>query len=177
MTHKLTGTAQPWYRHRWPWLLMLGPFVVVVAGLITAWLAVRSNDGLVDDDYYKQGLAVNQATSRNQRALELDLHAELTFDNPHRLLRVVLRSSKAVVFPATLKLSIAHPTRSGRDQALLLRADGPASYSAGLVIPLNGRWRITLEDDAREWRLADDWEFEKQPVLTLSGTLKGTKSE
>ena len=28
----------PWYRQRWPWLLMLGPMVVVVAGISTAVL-------------------------------------------------------------------------------------------------------------------------------------------
>ena len=27
--------AKPWYREPWPWLLMLGPAVVVVAGFIT----------------------------------------------------------------------------------------------------------------------------------------------
>ena len=42
MNSKLTPVL-PWYRHRWPWLLMLGPFVVVVAAAITLWLAVRSN--------------------------------------------------------------------------------------------------------------------------------------
>jgi hypothetical protein len=36
--------------------------IVIVAGAVTVWLAVVSNDGLVTDDYYKQGLAVNQTT-------------------------------------------------------------------------------------------------------------------
>ena len=39
---------------------MAGPAVVIVAGFITAWLAIESNDGLVDDNYYKVGLSVNQ---------------------------------------------------------------------------------------------------------------------
>ena len=39
---------------------MSGPAIVVVAGIYTAYLAIVSNDGLVDDDYYKQGLAVSQ---------------------------------------------------------------------------------------------------------------------
>ena len=33
MNSKLTEIVQPWYRHPWPWILMLGPFVVVVAGM------------------------------------------------------------------------------------------------------------------------------------------------
>ena len=64
MNNRLTTTIEPWYRHRWPWLLMLGPFVVIVAAAITVYLAVISNDGLVDDDYYKQGLAINQTLAR-----------------------------------------------------------------------------------------------------------------
>ena len=43
---------------------MAGPATVVVAGLITAWLAFHGEDGLVVDDYYKQGLAINQTLGR-----------------------------------------------------------------------------------------------------------------
>ena len=42
-------TERPWYCHRWPWFLMAGPFVVVIAGIVTTYLAIRSNDGLVAD--------------------------------------------------------------------------------------------------------------------------------
>lgn len=44
-----TAAAVPWYRHRWPWLLMAGPAVVVVAGVFTAWLAISRADALVAD--------------------------------------------------------------------------------------------------------------------------------
>ena len=37
----------PWYRHRWPWLLMSGPAIVVVAGIATTVIAVRTNDPMV----------------------------------------------------------------------------------------------------------------------------------
>jgi len=37
----------PWYRHRWPWLIMLGPFLVVLAGSYTMWLAYSRQDALV----------------------------------------------------------------------------------------------------------------------------------
>ena len=172
MNKKLTQTLKPWYYHRGPWLLMLGPFVVVVAGLATAYLAFKSNDGLVDDDYYKQGLAVNQVTSRDRHARDLDLHAKLVFDKQRNLITVALQSSKLAAFPETIRLTIAHPTRSGLDQSLTLpRVDGSAidsaSYSAGLAVPLTGRWRIALENDKREWRLADDWDVEKQLTFTL----------
>src|SRR5512140_1636724 len=69
--------AQPWYREPWPWILMAGPAAVVVAGFVTAWLAVRSDDGLVMDDYYKEGLAINKTIGRSETAERLGIHAEL----------------------------------------------------------------------------------------------------
>ena len=38
---------RPWYKERWPWILMAGPAAVIVAGIVTVWLAVVSNDGAV----------------------------------------------------------------------------------------------------------------------------------
>jgi hypothetical protein len=35
----------PWYKHLWPWLLMSGPAVVVVASLVSAVIAFRSFEG------------------------------------------------------------------------------------------------------------------------------------
>lgn len=182
MTQKMNGTIVPWYRHRWPWLLMLGPAVVVCAGTATAYLAFRSNDGLVDDDYYKQGLTVNQVTTRERRARELDLSAELSIDKERGLIRVAMRSGKLAVFPETLKMTITHPTRSGHDQSLMLqRTDGPVAgaqtYAAGLPNGLSGRWRIGLEDDKRQWRLADDWSVDAQPIFTLPVASNGASAE
>ena len=171
MNHKLTP-ALPWYRHRWPWLLMLGPFVVIVAAAITVWLALRSNDGLVADDYYKQGLAVNQVTSRDRQAMALGVRGELTIDPARRLVRLELRSEKLAEIPQTLVLNFSHPTRSGLDQSLRMQRDdekssGVGSYSAGFAGDLPGRWHVVLEDEARQWRLAGVWDVVKQPVLIL----------
>ena len=58
--------VQPWYREPWPWLIMLGPAVVIVAGVITTVIAFKTSDGLVADDYYKQGLAMNKTLARDR---------------------------------------------------------------------------------------------------------------
>ena len=57
---------RPWYREPWPWILMSVPATAVVAGIITLWLAVSSADGLVAEDYYKQGLAINRVIEREE---------------------------------------------------------------------------------------------------------------
>ena len=49
MKREQSAKAAPWYREPWPWLLMLGPLIVIIAGVITAYLAVVTSDGLVED--------------------------------------------------------------------------------------------------------------------------------
>ncbi len=166
MNPKLTP-ALPWYRHRWPWLLMLGPFVVIVAAAITVWLAIRSNDGLVADDYYKQGLAINQVTSRDRRAAELGLRGEVSVDGGRQLVRVVLSRGKLSEMPDNLLLKLSHPTRGGFDQTFRLRRDNSGGYSAGVKGDLAGRWYVMLEDDASQWRLSAAWDLAQQPALVL----------
>ena len=166
MNSKLTPVL-PWYRHRWPWLLMLGPFVVVVAAAITLWLAVRSNDGLVADDYYKQGLAINQVTSRDRRAADLEMRADLSLDASRQLVRVVLNSGKLSEMPGVLLLRLLHPTRDGLDRQFRLLRDSSGGYSAGGGGDLAGRWYVSLEDEARAWRLFATWDPAHQPTQAL----------
>lgn len=169
MMKPVADSSLPWYRHRWPWILMAGPFVVVVAGLVTAYLAVSSNDGLVDDDYYKQGLAVNKVTERDQKARALGLQADLLQSADGAQVRVLLRGDAGFAAPETLILRIMHPTRSGSDQTVSLRADGSGSYSGPLTVRLAGRWHVALEDAAGDWRLTGVWTIEKEPSLRLAG--------
>lgn len=169
MNTHLTESTLPWYRHRWPWILMAGPAVVVVAGLITAYLAATGNDGLVDDDYYKQGLAVNKIAARDQQALSLGVQADLMLSADGAQVRVLLRGDAGFAAPAVLSLRIIHPTRGGADQTLLLRADGGGSYTARLATPLRGRWHIAIEDEAGQWRLTGNWNVAHDASLRLAG--------
>jgi len=173
MNKPLHTAAPPWYREPWPWFLMLGPLIVVIAGFFTAYLAVISNDGLVEDDYYKQGLGVNQRTARDQHAAELKIEADLVLGGDGERIRVLLRANEGFRLPEALGLRIAHPTRPGFDQKLVLPAEGGGSY-AGRLTPLHGRWHVTLEDDRQEWRLVGDWVAEKQAVLRLTAPVAAT---
>ncbi len=165
--------TRPWYRHAWPWILMAGPFIVILAGAVTVYLAVVSNDGLVDDDYYVQGMSVNKTTAREKNALALGVQAELMQSEMQAgkaaaaKLRVLLRANAGVALPATLSLRIQHPTRAGFDQTVALKADGPGAYSGTLASVPAGRWRVAIEDGEHKWRLAGDWLVGQQPVLHL----------
>ena len=144
----------PWYREPWPWLLMAGPATVVVAGVYTAVLAFSSTDGLVADDYYKQGLAINRTLQREQRATALDLAASLSFNPDSGRLRVVLTGTQ---LPATLVLRLTHPTRVGQDLRIELARSGAGNlYEAQSPMPQGANhWNAVLETP--EWRLAGVW--------------------
>jgi hypothetical protein len=107
--------SAPWHRQRWPWLLMLGPGIVVLAGFATLWIALRSDDGLVADDYYKRGLAVNQTLDRSVRGADLGLSATLDVTREGDV-TLRLRSHDAAVpaaMPPVVRLRLVHPTRAG----------------------------------------------------------------
>lgn len=163
------AVVRPWYREPWPWILAAGPFIVVVAGIYTAWLAVTSNDGLVTDDYYRKGLAANQTIARSEQAARIGLAAgvRVTADT----LSVRLRASdKDFVLPPTLVVTISHPTRAGLDQSRVLVRDGEV-YSGEVRLPAAGHWLVLLEDERKIWRLMGNM------VLPANGeTLIGSSS-
>src|ERR1035437_2551244 len=74
-------SARPWYTHRWPWMLMSGPLIVVVAAVYTGWIAFSQQDALVVDDYYRQGKAINQDLRRDQVAARLNLSLKAKYDS------------------------------------------------------------------------------------------------
>lgn len=145
----------PWYRERWPWFLMAGPAIVVVAGFVTAWLAIKSNDGLVEDDYYKQGLAVNQRLHRDKAAADLNVNASVMRSG--LLVRVMVTAKVDAKLPEHMVLKISHPTRAGSDQAMELVAEGQGFYSGKLDNDISGRWLVTLEEPSGQWRLQGEW--------------------
>jgi hypothetical protein len=148
------ATPHPWYRELWPWLLMAGPAAVIVAGVFTAYLAVVSNDGLVADDYYKRGLAINQTLARDAAAQKLDYRARIELAADYDRVKVSFASSA----PAgdLLVLRLAHAGRPALDRLLPLTAQDGATYAAVFPALTAGRWQVTLEDAGRNWRLVGD---------------------
>jgi hypothetical protein len=62
-------SALPWWRHGHVWLVIAGPALVVVAGVVTAVIAVRGADPVVESDYYRRGMHINEELAR-ARALQ-----------------------------------------------------------------------------------------------------------
>lgn len=138
--------SQPWYRERWPWLLMAGPASVLVAGAATIWIALASADGLVAEDYYRQGLAINRLLAREEAARRLGLAARVDLSSG---IIVELQGAK----PEALFVHLAHATRAGYDVRLRLAPTLTGAYAAELPPMPPGRWRIVIEDPRGTWRI------------------------
>jgi hypothetical protein len=153
--HNETTTLQvPWYRHRWPWLLAAGPVTVIIAGVITTWLAATGNTALVADDYYKQGLTINRTLERERLADELGVRTKITaqkLEGTGTRLDIVLSMTDASALPSRLRVLMSHPTRSELDRELLLAGSG-GRYGGVVQDLASTHWKLVIEDDARAWR-------------------------
>jgi uncharacterized protein len=142
---------KPWYRHPWVWLLIALPATAVVAGMISLYLAITTSDGLVVDDYYERGKAINRDLARDQAALAHQLKARLDLDQAgHRV--VLILQSHDYVLPRQPRLSFLHPTQQGFDQHVVLDRVSEGQYSGRIRELKRGKWYVQLEAD--DWRLS-----------------------
>ena len=145
----MSNAQAPWYRHRWPWIVMSGPAVVVVAGIGTAVIAAHTSDSLVTEDYYRQGITINRVLARERHSAELGVVARFAFGD--RTVRIEL--PRSVPATAGLHLVLTHPSRAADDEAIDMAPVGPGAYEGSLRGNPRGVSRIVLEDREQTWRL------------------------
>ena len=76
-----TGRHPPWHREPLVWLVIAFPLAAVIGGFATLYLAIRSWDGLVVDDYYKKGLEINKVLARDELAQQSGYTASVAVDD------------------------------------------------------------------------------------------------
>lgn len=64
-----------WYKQFWPWLLIVLLGVSVITSLIFVYIAVNNQDPVVDGNYYKHGLTINEQLDKIQPAEPTQQHA------------------------------------------------------------------------------------------------------
>jgi hypothetical protein len=52
--------GKPWWKFGHVWLVVAGPAAVVVAAVITAIIAINGADPVIDPDYYRNGITINE---------------------------------------------------------------------------------------------------------------------
>jgi len=148
-TLKNTGSGI-WYKEPYVWLLILFPLSAVVMGIIMISLAIRSDDGLVVDDYYKQGLEINMALERDRVAEYYGIDTDSSVDESGKRITVHLNGNDMFSMPETLHVGFIHRTRSGFDQTIILTRSHDGNYHASMPALVRGNWDVLIEAD--NWR-------------------------
>ena len=154
-------TSTSWYREPWPWLLMAGPAAVVLAGSFTMFLAFRGADGLVADDYYARGLAINRDLARERRAAHDGLSAGLLWDAASGQMTLRVRGATPADLPPVLRLTLSHPVRASLDRTMNVVRNGDGTYFAHLGNLALHRWNVVVE--CAQWRLSGEWKNPAEP--------------
>lgn len=148
--------ARPWYRQPWLWFLLSVPIASVILSSIMVTVAVSSRDSMVSDNYYKDGMAINQTIGQDQAADRLQLQPALSIDANGM---IVLAFDAALNPPEPwLMLKIIHPTLGDRDVELKLLPT-ESGFSAELPAPLQGRWILDLYSHDKAWRIREQIEI------------------
>ena len=158
--------TQPWYKQFWPWFLISLPLSVVIASLYTINLAIETDDGLVSDDYYKEGLAIHKDADSSARAKALGIVAELSYDNDTGAVSMQL-AKPLQAKPEILTLALTHPTLPNQDQSVQLVPLDERRFS-GRIEPLSkANWQLEIHPEDASWRIAGRLNTASQSVTRL----------
>jgi len=145
-------SSVPWYRIPTVWLIVLIPVSAVVVGAVILWFAVSTDDGLVSDDYYKEGLAINRNLERDQRAKKNKVSAEIDLFNDEGLIKMTFNKGVLESYPPSMELKLSHATREGFDEDVQLNHGQDNKYIGYISQPLSeGVWYMEL--NCGDWRL------------------------
>jgi len=147
-THSRSDTL-PWFKQFWPWFLISLPAAVVVAGLVTLYIANLHSDDLVSQDYYKNGLEINRRLESTNLARQQGLTAQLSFTQHS----VTARLNQPLE-DEQISLVLSHPLEADRDFSVTLEKLQPGEYGGLLREPIEIRWHWTLQNlQAPLWRI------------------------
>ncbi|MDZ7685081.1 MAG: FixH family protein [Gammaproteobacteria bacterium] len=108
-----------WYRHPWVWVVFMIPFSAVAVGIVMLVTVAFHPDDLVVDDYYKQGMAINQRIGMDVAAGERDIRARSARLSSSR----VEFHIENVTDPAVV-MNLYHVTDKGQDRRIVLASEG-----------------------------------------------------
>ncbi|WP_166255459.1 FixH family protein [Marinobacter salicampi] len=159
------NTVAPWYRQPWFWFLLIFPGASIIWCTIAITVAMNSNNSMVTDDYSKEGRGINMEIARDQKAIDLNLQAGLSFTDAE--LRLAIEGPADQRQAPYLILNLYHPTLDTRDRTIQLQQTGIGQYRAELPRNLDGRWYLDLRGPSNDWRLKGEVTLPATSTLNL----------
>lgn len=163
--------SKPWYKEPWPWILMAGPAIVVVAAIVTFFIAKTNNSDMVVDDYYKEGKYINLQIERDQEALKRHIQAQVLISPDNDAAKVFISGDLDPKQP--VNILFMHPARQNEDQTVRLQPGSVSGdkYEYNAVfkpLPSAKHWYVRVEDAGGKWRVEDKWLVQEGNALTLN---------
>ena len=160
----------PWYKHFWPWFIIVLLGTVVTASKFTLHLASQGDDSLVLDGSGGTDVVTERNLAAQMNAMDLGLSAELVVDADTGNVQVTLTSGSLAENPPTLDLWVSHPTFADRDERTKVTtappdANGRLTWVGTLLdMPIGKRYLVLSDGD--NWRLNGVWDG--QPIVRLT---------
>lgn len=151
--------ALPWHKQFWPWFLIGLLSTVVIACIGLVFLAFYKADQLIDENYYDNGLAINEVKHDLEQADTLGIGIQLHLSKVNNKWRFdatySAKQDNVAEQPKYLLLSLEHPLEQALDQDLLLKPNGDTytgffelnkTFDSGDVFKFNGKqfWYIDI---------------------------------
>ncbi len=146
-----------WYRQPVMWLAVALPATAVVAGVALA-ITAHSDLHASPDPVRRVAQIQTTDTARDQRAMALDLVAELEISGD-----TITVTVHDLPNTSALSLDLIHATDADRDQRLALAPCGVARYCATSRID-PAQWHVALHDAANSWRIVGQWQGGRDPT-------------
>ena len=168
---------KPWFKQPWLWFVLSVPIASVILSSIMVTVAVKGRDSLVSDNYYKDGMAINQTIEQDQLADELELKPSLELIENNVIIELNgNKSHPRYAEQAFLTLKVLHPTVGDKDQVIKLLPTPSGQYVGEISSAIEGRRYLDLYAFDERWRIREEVTFPISKVTLNSGSPHNTKA-
>jgi hypothetical protein len=126
------------------------PMSSVIVGSFFIFLAASTKDTLVRDNYYKDGLAINQELQWDKKAKSLDVKLSILIEDNTATIKLL---GSRQVPPNTLLLKLSHPTLKDRDRDAFLQLSENGDYIGYIDTFEDSRFYLVVESVEQQWRV------------------------
>ncbi len=148
----MTNDTTPWYKQFWLWFILTPLFIVFAVGFSMLYLAIVTDDGVVVDNFYKDGKGIIVRHEEDQFARDHKLQATINWEANTLSLNLI---GQLTPLPETLELLIVYPTAKAYDVTVILAHRGLGEYQGALTEPVEGLRELQLQpiNAQQSWRL------------------------
>jgi hypothetical protein len=141
-----------WYKSRWGILVFGFPIASVIMGCITLYIAFTYPDSIVQDNYYKDGLSINQQIDDLEWASELKLRVQLNLSDG--LINATINPALAEE-TQQVKIAFHHNLNEDLDTHIVLNRQSETEFVATMNPLKVANWYVDISPISGEkiWRV------------------------